>query len=201
MANVNLISTRRADRVRLTKIAKGLMGTAVVTAAIGLMAVTYQGVQIFSTNVQIDEHNKELSKLNPILDQIKVDEEARNRLQPKLVTLTEAQGRTKRWFGIMEGMKRAVPEETWLTSLAVERAGPEGGLSIRLNGVTVNQSRVGETMFRLTQQPDNFEKVDLRYTQTIKVENRENVEFELAAMLHQPKEPAKVGEENASKTN
>lgn len=201
MANVNLISARRAERVRLTKIAKALTITAVITAGIGLGAVAFQTVNIVSTNGTIAAHDHELKKLNPILDQIKVDEDARAKLQPKLVTLTEAQGRTKRWFGIMEGMKRAVPEETWLTSLAVERAGAEGGLSIRLNGVTVNQSRVGETMYRLTEQRENFEKVDLRYTQTIKVEDRENVEFELAALLYQPKEPAKAGEENASKTN
>lgn len=200
MANINLISARRAERVRMTKIAKGLLVAAVATAGIGLGGVAFQTAHIVGTNQAIRGLDDELATLNPILEQIKTDEEARRRLIPKLETLTEAQARTRRWFGIMEGMKRAVPEETWLTSLSVERGG-EGQMSIRVNGITANQSRVGETMYRLTQQPEHYEKVDLRYTQTIRVEDRENVEFELAAMLSQPEGPAKPGEGDATKTN
>ncbi len=200
MANINLISTRRAERVRLTKIAKGLMFAAIATSGIGLGGVAFQTAHIVGTNQAIRGLDEELAKLNPILDQIKTDEEARRRLVPKLETLTEAQARTRRWYGIMEGMKRAVPEETWLTSLSVERGG-EGEMSIRVNGITANQSRVGETMYRLTQQAEHYQKVDLRYTQTIKLQDRENVEFELAAMLSQPEEAAKPGEGDATKTN
>jgi Tfp pilus assembly protein PilN len=99
---------------------------------------------------------------------------------------------------MMDGFKRAVPEQTWLTNVSVEKAAENKILKI--NGVTVSQSRVGETMYRLSQQPDFYSKVDLRYTQTMKSASEDNVEFELAAQLNLP-QPEKVVEGNAAKTN
>jgi Tfp pilus assembly protein PilN len=116
-----------------------------------------------------------------------------------LRTLTDAQGRTGRWFGIMESLKRSVPDQTWLTNVAVEHV-PDVPDTIRINGLTVNQARVGETMYRLTQQPQYYKTVDLRFTQTTKVDAHDNVEFELAAHLNQPELEAKVEQVNATKS-
>src|SRR5207249_1152722 len=91
-------------------------------------------------------------------------ESERANLAPKLETLTLAQKRTRRWYDLLEGLKHAIPEETWLTTLAVEQAGDAP--SIKINGVTSNQARVGETMIRLNAQAEQYNKVDLRYTQT-----------------------------------
>ena len=182
MANINLISARRAERVRLTRLARGLTLACLVATGLGVATLGFMGSQIYLAKSSVDALEKELAKLRPIREQIQRDEKDRLALQPKIATLTQAQGATKRWFGIMEGLKRADPENTWLTNLAVEQNG-ETGQTMKINGVTVNQSRVGETMYRLSGQPEFYQRVDLRFTTVSKGEDSENVEFELAAPL------------------
>jgi len=198
MANVNLISARRAERVRLTKISKAMLVATLGVSALGLVGVLVVGGQVIATRGQVADADRELEKLRPIISEMEADQRERAVLLPKLATLTEAQVQSRRWFGMMEGFKRAVPEQTWLTNVSVERAGENQ--TLKVNGVTANQSRVGETMYRLSQQPDFYKKVDLRYTQTLKSQGSDNVEFELAAQLNLP-EPKKEGDANATKTN
>ncbi len=192
MANINLISARRAERVRLIRLAKGLLVAVVVAGAMGMGILGFTTAQLVLARAAIAETERRLKDLEPVMREIRAAEAEQRALQPKLVTLREAKDRTQRWFDITEGLKRAVPAETWLTSLSVEN-GSDNSRTLRINGVTVNQSRVGETMYRLTQQTDYYEKVDLRYTQTTRAEERENVEFELAAKLHQPWLATKTG--------
>jgi Tfp pilus assembly protein PilN len=199
MANVNLISTRRSERVRLTKISKGLVVGTIGAGVVSLLGILVVGGQVMSARGQVAEVDRELSKLRPIIQEMEADQKERGVLQPKLATLTDAQLQTRRWFGMMEGFKRAVPEQTWLTNVSVEKSG-ENTKVLKINGVTVNQSRVGETMYRLSLQPDYYSKVDLRYTQTLKSSLLDNVEFELAAQLNLP-EPDKKGEAGATKAN
>ncbi|MCC2669037.1 MAG: hypothetical protein K0Q72_1508 [Armatimonadetes bacterium] len=199
MANVNLISARRAERVRLTKISKGLVVGVIAAGAVSLLAILVVGGQVMSVRGQVAAVDRDLEKLRPIIQEMEADQKERGVLQPKLVTLTDAQQQTRRWFGMMEGFKRAVPEQTWLTNVSVEKSG-ESSKILKINGVTVNQSRVGETMYRLSLQPDYYSKVDLRYTQTLKSSLLDNVEFELAAQLNLP-EPDKKGDASATKTN
>lgn len=198
MANVNLISARRAERVRLTKIAKAMFVATIGTGGLSLVAILVVGGQVMATRSQVAEADRELEKLRPIIAEMEADQRERSALLPKLATLTEAQQQTRRWFGMLEGFKRAVPEQTWLTNVSVERT--LDSQTLKLNGVTVNQSRVGETMYRLSQQPDFYKKVDLRYTQTLNSQSESSVEFELAAQLNLP-EPKKSGDANATKTN
>jgi len=197
MANVNLISARRAERVRFRKLAKGMMGGAALVAAIGVGALVFMSTQIVLANGDIAAAEEELKRLKPALDQIEADRRERAALLPKLTTLTEAQTRTKRWAGILEGLKRVTPEETWLTSFMVEKTG-ENASGLRLNGVASDQTRVGETMLRLNHQSEFYTKVDLRFTQAGRGQDLDRVEFELLAMLFQPeKEEAKSDDAKA----
>jgi Tfp pilus assembly protein PilN len=199
MANINLISARRAERVRLTKVARGLAVALLASGVLSAGAVMFMLTRFVMAKQRVAQAESRLAVLRPILEEIEAAEQERRDLQPKLVTLTDAQKSTNRWFGIMEGLKRVVPEQTWLTNLSVE-GNPETGRIIRVNGISNNQSRVGETMYRLTQQPEYYSKVDLRFTRTTQVETRENVEFELAATLYQPEQP-KAEEGDATQTN
>ena len=200
MANVNLISARRADRVRLTKISRGLTLATIATGAVSGLLILVMSTRLLTAQGDVATADKELSKLRPVLQQIESEEHERSGLTPKLTTLTDAQQSTRRWFGIMDGLKRAVPEQTWLTNVSVE-GNAETGRVMRIDGVTANQSRVGETMYRLSQQPDYYKQVNLRYTQTTKMDTGDNVEFELAAQLNQPDGKPKAGDPNAAKTN
>jgi Tfp pilus assembly protein PilN len=197
MPNINLISARRAERVRMAKFAKGLFAGTIATAGLGIFLIAFMGGQQFMTQRAIEEQKAELEKLRPVLEEIAAAEAKRAELAPKLETLTQAQARSKRWFDVLEGLKRAVPEETWLTNFAVEAAGEAPAL--RLNGVTINQARVGETILRLTAQDDQYEKVDLRYTQAADRDGAKSVEFELAAQLKPLQAPEVAGGTNAPK--
>jgi Tfp pilus assembly protein PilN len=200
MANVNLISARRAERVRLAKIARAVAGAVVVTGIIGFGTVAFAAGQFLVARSRIASAEAELVRLKPVLAGIEAAEAEREVLRPKLVTLTDAQKSTNRWFGIMDGLKRAVPDQTWLTNISVE-AGAEGPGLLRINGMTTSQSRVGETMFRLNQQTDFYSGIDLRYTQVSKFDTVDAVEFELAAQLSQPEAEAKEGASNATQSN
>jgi Tfp pilus assembly protein PilN len=196
MANINLISAKRAERVRMNKVARGLLAGVVATAVLSAGTVTFMLTRMVFAGRQLAEANSRMEQLRPVLQEIEDAERERNAVQPKLKTLTEAQERTTRWYGVMDGLKRVVPQQTWLTNIAVEKQGDAGSM-VRVNGITSNQSRVGETMYRLTQQAEFYKKVDLRYTRTTTVEDQENVEFELVAQLNQPELVAKAGGENA----
>jgi Tfp pilus assembly protein PilN len=183
MANVNLISARRAERVRFTRLAKGLSLTCLAAGAAVLLGVGFVGSQIVLTRNAIGEVDRELEKLRPIREQIERDERERMALQPKIETLTKAQAGTRRWSGMMEGLKRAVPDQTWLTNISVEQAGAASKV-MKINGITETQARVGETMLRLSGQPEYYQRVDLGFTTASKQAGRERqVEFELKAPL------------------
>jgi Tfp pilus assembly protein PilN len=202
MPNINLISARRAERVRLTKVARGLGVLTIVTAGLGVFLVCFMFGQQIWVKQQIATQEQKLQELRPILQEIAAAEAERALLAPKLETLTQAQARTKRWFDVLEGLKHAVPEETWLTNFAVEQAGDAP--SLRLNGITSNQTRVGETMMRLNALVDQYDKVDLRYTQSTERSGVPGVEFELAAQLKPLQSPVQTpaaGGTNAPKTD
>jgi len=196
---MNLISARRAERVRLARIARGLAGALVVTGVVGMVTVAFSAGQFLVARARISQAEQELTRLKPVLAGIEAAEAERAVLKPKLATLTDAQKSTNRWFGIMDGLKRGVPDQTWLTNVSVETAA-DGPQVMRLNGMSVNQSRVGETMFRLNQQSDFYKNVDLRYTQTTKLDTTDVVEFELAAHLNQPELENKGNEGNATES-
>lgn len=200
MANINLISARRAERVRLTRIARGLVTSLIAGGVLSAGAVAFMLTRQVVASQRLSAADARLAELRPVLREIEDAEGERAALQPKLVTLTEAQQRTRHWYGILLGLKRVVPAQTWLTNVAVEKAGAESSL-LRVNGVTINQSRVGEAMYRLSQQPDFYSHVDLRYTRTAKNEQGENVEFELAAQLVQPESKASKGSTDATQAN
>lgn len=200
MANINLISERRQDRLRFRRILKGMVAGMILVAAIGLGSLSYLGTMMMLARSETARQQKALDAIKPELDEIRAAEAERNRLQPKLATLGQAQAFTGRWHGILEGMKRATPAETWLTNFTVE--GNEEGYKVRLNGVTSNHRRVGETMLRLTAQPEYYQKVNLGFTQATQIEAIPTVEFELTAELTQVGEPAApAGASNATAGN
>ena len=125
---------------------------------------------------------RELGRLAPIRTEIETNDSERSALKPKLDTLNEARLRTRRWWDILEGLKRAVPEQTWLTGISMEGRG-EAGPTLRMTGTTVSQERVGETMLRLSEQSSYYSKVDLRYTQAAQGLFGDVVEFELASVI------------------
>jgi Tfp pilus assembly protein PilN len=188
MVSINMIAARRAERLRLARITRGLSLSAGVAGALLFAIFAGMSARILSVRFETGRVEGELVRLQPTLDRIAALNREREILKPKLVVLDDAQKGTLRWCSVLTDLQRSIPPQTWLTGLAVEGA-RDKEQTVRLNGVTVSQKLVGEAMLRLNQNR-LYKAVDLHFTQSGKVGERETVEFELAAHL-QPMEGAK----------
>jgi Tfp pilus assembly protein PilN len=181
MISVNMISARRAEHLRMLRWVRAL-GLATMVAGAGMLVVNiFVRAQIFETGASLNEVNQELSRLKPALDRLDQIQQARANLRPKLMVLDKAQSDTMRWYSVLVSLKRTVPTHAWLTSLNVE-GGRDEAQTVRLDGVTESQSMVGETMLRLNA-TKLYQAVDLSYTQSGKLGDRDTVQFEVAAHL------------------
>jgi Tfp pilus assembly protein PilN len=181
MGSINLIAGRRAERLRLMRVTRVLTFSCLGAAACLVAVFTVNSARLISSNLEIGRVEAKLKALEPTLNHIREAQAERLALRPKLTTLTNAQGATQRWYGVLDGLKRSIPPQAWLTSLVVEGA-KEGEQAIRFNGVTVNQQKVGETMLRLNQL-HQYQDINLHFTQATKIGNRDTVQFEFAALL------------------
>ena len=181
MGSINLIAARRAEHYRLLRVTRSLTIACVSAAACLLGIFTLNSARLIHTRMTIRQRSVELEQLKPTLDRIHIAQMARLALQPKLITLTNAQSATLRWYDVLDGLKRAIPQQAWLTNLIVESA-KDGNQAVRFDGITVSQKLVGETMLRLNTF-DCYKSVDLHYTQTGKYSTHDAVEFEIAAQL------------------
>jgi Tfp pilus assembly protein PilN len=187
MISINMISARRAEHLRMLRWLRALSLTASVVGAGFLCAITFVTAQIFSTEVQLNSVSQELARLKPALDRLAQIEQSRNALKPKLMVLSKAQADTTRWYDVLVSLKHTVPTQAWLTSLNVD-GGRDENQTVRLNGITESQALVGETMLRLNQ-TNLYQAVDLHFTQSGKIGDRDTVEFEVAAQLPPAEKP------------
>jgi Tfp pilus assembly protein PilN len=181
MISINMISARRAEHLRMLRWVRAL-GAAVVVAGAGvLLANIFVRAQIITTGMALRAVDEQLARLKPALDRLAEVQLAREALRPKLTILGKAQDDTTRWLKVLVSLKKTVPRTAWLTSLNVE-GGRDETQTVRLNGITKTQTMVGETMLRLNA-TKLYESVDLHYTQSGKMGERDTVEFEVAARL------------------
>jgi len=181
MGSINLIAARRAERLRLMQVTRALTFSCLGAAACLLAVFTINSARLITSSLEIGRVEVKLKELEPTLNRIREAQAERLALRPKLTTLTNAQGATERWYGVLDGLKRSIPPQAWLTSLVVEGA-KEGEQAIRFNGVTINQQKVGETMLRLNQL-NQYQDINLHFTQANKIGDRDTVQFEFAALL------------------
>jgi Tfp pilus assembly protein PilN len=181
MISINMISARRAEHLRMLRWVRALGLAATVVGAAMLVVNIFVRAQIFATGANLNAVQQELSRLKPALDRLDQIEQARATLRPKLMVLGKAQSDTMRWYDVLVSLKHTVPTQAWLTSLSVD-GGRDEAQTVRLNGITDSQSLVGETMLRLNA-TNLYQAVDLDFTQSGKMGDRDTVEFEVAAHL------------------
>jgi Tfp pilus assembly protein PilN len=186
MVSVNMIAARRAERLRLARATRVLSFGVCTAAALLVAVVAVMGGRILNVKFATARVEADLVKLQPTIERINAINRERALLQPQIAVLGDAVKNTMRWHGVMADLQRSIPPQTWLTNLSVERQA-EGQERLRLNGVTVSQKLVGEAMLRLNQN-QLYNGVDLHFTQSGKLGERETVEFELAAHLKPMKE-------------
>ncbi len=100
------------------------------------------------------------------------------------------------WYNTLDRLAESMPSSTWLTRIST---GPvkedDEDMVLSLVGVSPTQARVGETMMRLSVNPD-FQKIDLHFTRKTCIGLASAIEFEIGATMttaYKPKEEARDG--------
>jgi Tfp pilus assembly protein PilN len=189
MPSINMIASRRSEKQRFGRNARGLMVVVLVEVVLGIALGGMFTFKICDTKRRIADLDMQLQRLRPTVKKIEDYETATAKLEPKVQLLQEAQGKTLRWRNLLDKLATALPAQTWLTKLgsttSTDKDEGEPAI-INIAGVSVSQNQVGEAMLRLNTYAD-FKSVDLHYTQGSSVGTRKTVEFELAAALKDDK--------------
>jgi Tfp pilus assembly protein PilN len=198
MPSVNMIAPRRADKRRRERDMRRLV---VVIIAELIFAVGLGGwvcTRVLSTSNRIADLNTEISKLKPIVKQIEDYDKAKARLDPKLNLLNQAKDCTLRWYGALDRLTQSMPDSTYLVRIntTADDKDKSAPISVSMNGISVSQERVGETMMRLQSIPE-FETVKLHHTQDSAASGAPAVEFQIDAAM-KGSQPAKGAKRNAS---
>jgi Tfp pilus assembly protein PilN len=196
MPSVNMIAPRRADKRRRERDMRRLVVVIIVELIFAVGLGGWVGARMLTTSNRIADLNTEIAKLKPIVKQIEEYDKAKARLDPKLNLLNQAKDCTMRWYGVLDRLTQSMPDSTYLTRLNTSTEGKdESVVNVSLNGVSVSQERIGETMMRLHSIPE-FDTVNLHYTQNTAISGASAVEFEFGALLKSD-EPAKGAKTNA----
>jgi Tfp pilus assembly protein PilN len=192
MPSINMIAARRAEKRRQEQnIRKLLYG---ISAEIGciVLAVSVLGVRHVTMHNHVIDLSDQIQKLEPKVNQIEALQKETAVLEPKVKTLDGAKADTLFWYSNLSAITGSLPQQTWLTALAVTNAGgapagaPGSGAgadpTVNLSGVALNQTQVGEAMLRMNQTP-GLDHIDLSYVQQQKTGSVDTVSFQMTVHL------------------
>lgn len=206
MASINMIAARRAENKRLEKHIRVMFLVVAGEAAITLALLSFLTACIYSVSQSTDQVSYKMKKIQPAVDQIDGYTKAVENLQPRLKLLSDSKEATLLWCSILQDLSRSMPEKTWLNGLATTEISlpaatpnekPQTHTLVSLRGMADSQRSVGDTMLRLSRCQE-FDKVDLNYTQKGNVAGTDTIEFDVSAALKQPA-PAAGGMANNAK--
>ena len=183
MININLVANRRAQRLRIAKLARisgygvlGLMLAVVLTYA-------WLSIAIALVNSEVREVDARLGdpKLMGALNRITFLESQAAVLRPRVKLLEQVQQSQTDWGQILDDLSKEIPNDVWLTSLASRREQKEQKLVI--GGSAMSQRAVGNFMLNL-KRGRWCSMPSLGYTQTLRVQrNTGVVNFEITVTL------------------
>ena len=201
MPSINMIAPRRAEMSRLELGMRRLLLLIFAEVVVALAIAAVFSAQIVATKGRAADLNAELAKLEPIVNKIEFYEKATASIQPKVDILDTARDHTMRWHRMLGMLSTAVPSDTWLTRIAASPSAKDPNqMTVNLNGVSTNQNLIGDTMLRLNSYED-FDHVDLHYTQKTSVGKREVIEFEVGAGLKTSENPKGATNANERSNN
>ncbi|MEN6372066.1 MAG: PilN domain-containing protein [Armatimonadota bacterium] len=187
MPSINMIAPRRAEKKRLESNVRKLLLVIVVEAAVVVSIFTLMATRVIGTQSSITNLDRQLTKLQPTVDKIEGYEKSTKELAPKLEILNQAKSDTLRWCRVLNALSVSLPDKTWLTRISTTITTDNSDITMSINGVSADQSLVGQTMLRLHDTVADFSSVDLHYTQQTLVGPTNAVEFEMAAGIKLPK--------------
>jgi Tfp pilus assembly protein PilN len=173
MPSINMIASRRAQKRKLETNVRKLVWVLMAEFVLAILLGGWLCTKLYTTRGSIAELNQQLSKLDPIIAEIKTYDTKTGDLLPKLGLLNEAKVSTMRWYNILDKLTESLPTPTYLTQItSSEKLVSTGSgkdktsdimTTVSVQGSTSTQSKVGETMLRLGEIPE-FDGVSLNYS-------------------------------------
>jgi Tfp pilus assembly protein PilN len=185
MPSINMIAPRRAEKHRLEMAMRKLVAVILVELVLVVAICGWGFMKMLTTGADIKGLDAQLLKLRPKIKEIEKTDKKTAELKPKLDLLNQAKDGTMRWYNTLDQLTLSMPQSTWLTRFSTSSSTQGSDINLSLNGISVDQSKVGETMMRLHNNP-NFKSVDLHYTQKTDLEKTIAVEFEIGAAMSVP---------------
>lgn len=183
MPSINMIAPRRAERKRLERDARRLMLLICVQLIVGLALTGLLWLRVYNTYARIGDLEVQLVKLQPDVRRIQTLQQETKYLEPKLMVLNEAKGRTIRWHNMLDKLGTSMPEKTWIQRISSTPPAPDKSqIQLVLTGVSESNRLVGDMMLRMYSNSD-LDDVALRFTQTTDLADRSLYEFEVAASM------------------
>lgn len=141
-----------------------LGGSLAVLVAVGSYLLTAR----ITLQGDVDDAQRKMDKLKPILadiDQIKRETAEK---QPKVDTLERARYDTLRWTMLFQAVSASLPKDVWLTNMGAAEGDP---LVVSLAGSAPSQTKASDVALNLKKQP-LFEKVELLSTSRVEKDAR-----------------------------
>ncbi|MFQ3548372.1 MAG: PilN domain-containing protein [Armatimonadota bacterium] len=198
MPSVNMIAPRRAEKKKLERDMRRLLYVALVLIIAAIGVIGWYGTQMYTMKNHIADLDVQIAKLDPVVKTIKKYQAATKELTPKLELLNEAKYKTMRWYNTLDQLTQSLPESTFLTRIGNTSDSGKGEVTaLTISGVSSSQTRVGETMLRLST-IEEFRSINLKYTKESGKGMNTAVEFEIGADLKAPKSSKGAEDKNGS---
>lgn len=198
MPLINLIQEHRSLVLRKEREARILI---ITTVAIGVLSFLTSAAFVLETGraglegIALQQRKQ---RLQPMLDQLKDNEDTIAELDPRLKSLQSALSDSQRWERILGHLKVNTPEGVYLNGIKCSTADPSQGTVVQFVGASRSLDEIGGYVMRLELSPD-LEGVAMKFAQEkVATDKQKALEFEINAVLTgtQVKKPtlAKGGE-------
>ncbi|OFX15301.1 MAG: hypothetical protein A2Z18_11450 [Armatimonadetes bacterium RBG_16_58_9] len=175
----------------------------VIVIAVELVFAIFLGgwvaTRIFTTRSRIADLDVRIANFEPTVRQIERYQKATAKLVPKMDLLNQAKTGTMRWYNTLDRLAESMPASTWLTRISTGSVKDGEDVVLSLSGLSPTQAKVGETMMRLSLNPD-FESVDLHYTRNTDVGLASAIEFEVGAQMNTSRDSKKEAKDGGSQS-
>jgi Tfp pilus assembly protein PilN len=182
MPLVNLIFEQRQFLKQQERKARmlllGATGAAVLGVGInGILLLQGEGIRS-----DIAKTKQQLTRIQPIVREIETVSRQMSEMEPRLVSLEDAQKATKKWATILDHFRDVMPSGVWLTKVSSKENKDGGKVKASLTGMSLDQEGVAQFMLKLRTCTD-LESVDLKYTQGEFDGSRTNIKYEIEVAI------------------
>jgi len=182
MTNINLIAERRAQKQRSARMLR-IAAYSVLSLVVALGVVyAYFTITMNVVQGEILECDAKLNdpQFKADLERIDYLEKSCAALEPRVELLQTVQGSQRAWIAVLNDLSRGIPSTVWLTNVQSRR--DQTGQSLQITGSATSQRAVGDFMLNL-KRSNWCGDPRLNFTQTIGLQGREIVNFDITAPL------------------